>query len=226
MKPRVSVDQGFGIYESVLEQQECWDLLSALANVPRTRAGIRHVLGNPAVLALAHDVRLTELARCFLGAAPFPYRATLFDKSAGSNWLVVWHQDTALPFKSRFTAEGWGPWSVKDGVLYAHSPASALSRLVALCALFLALIVLVCLPMRRSQQPSTPQKSSSASFRLGAFWQCGLCCFIRRRKPRSPPLVASSISSTLTHPLWALVVNLPSPNAAPQRIGFRGCGGA
>ena len=27
---------------------------------------------------------------------------------------------------------GWGPWSVKDGVLYAHAPAAALNRMVAL----------------------------------------------------------------------------------------------
>jgi ectoine hydroxylase-related dioxygenase (phytanoyl-CoA dioxygenase family) len=84
------------------------------------------------VAALAHDVRLADLARAFLGRTPFPYRATLFEKTQSSNWLVVWHQDTALPFKSRFEAKGWGPWSVKEGVLYAHAPASALSRIVAL----------------------------------------------------------------------------------------------
>ena len=27
---------------------------------------------------------------------------------------------------------GWGPWSVKDGVQYAHAPASALEQVVAL----------------------------------------------------------------------------------------------
>jgi len=84
------------------------------------------------VAALAHDSRLADIARTFLATAPIPYRATLFEKSPRSNWLVVWHQDTALPFKSRFVAKGWGPWSVKEGVLYAHAPASALSRIVAL----------------------------------------------------------------------------------------------
>ena len=29
-------------------------------------------------------------------------------------------------------APGWGPWSVKDGVTYAHAPASALSNVLAL----------------------------------------------------------------------------------------------
>jgi ectoine hydroxylase-related dioxygenase (phytanoyl-CoA dioxygenase family) len=60
------------------------------------------------------------------------FKATLFDKSSTANWLVVWHQDTALPLKHRRELPGWGPWSVKEGVIYAHAPASALSRIVAL----------------------------------------------------------------------------------------------
>ena len=61
-----------------------------------------------------------------------PFRATLFDKSPVSNWLVVWHQDTALPFCERRDKSGWGPWSVKDGINYAHAPARALERTIAL----------------------------------------------------------------------------------------------
>ncbi len=61
-----------------------------------------------------------------------PYRATLFDKSPTRNWLVTWHQDTALPLEERRDAPGWGPWSVKFGITYVHAPATALSRVVAL----------------------------------------------------------------------------------------------
>ncbi len=61
-----------------------------------------------------------------------PYRATLFEKSERANWLVVWHQDTALPLVSRFDSQEWGPWSKKVGVLYAHAPAWALERVLAL----------------------------------------------------------------------------------------------
>jgi len=45
---------------------------------------------------------------------------------------VVWHQDTALPLRERRDAPGWGPWSVKDGIAYAHAPASALSKVLAI----------------------------------------------------------------------------------------------
>jgi ectoine hydroxylase-related dioxygenase (phytanoyl-CoA dioxygenase family) len=57
---------------------------------------------------------------------------TSFDKSAQSNWLVVWHQDTALPLREQRDVPGWGPWSTKAGIIYAHAPAAALSRIVAL----------------------------------------------------------------------------------------------
>src|SRR5262249_53495106 len=50
----------------------------------------------------------------------------------GANWLVVWHQDTALPLRRRVELSGWGPWSVKGGVIYAHAPAAALAQVVAL----------------------------------------------------------------------------------------------
>src|SRR5581483_8092955 len=61
-----------------------------------------------------------------------PFRATLFEKSAATNWLIPWHQDTALPLAQRFEQAGWNSWSEKAGVMYAHAPAWALSRIVAL----------------------------------------------------------------------------------------------
>ncbi len=61
-----------------------------------------------------------------------PFRATLFEKSQRANWLVVWYQDTALPLESYIDTPEWGPWSRKAGILYAHAPAWALSRILAL----------------------------------------------------------------------------------------------
>jgi ectoine hydroxylase-related dioxygenase (phytanoyl-CoA dioxygenase family) len=44
----------------------------------------------------------------------------------------VWHQDTALPLRDQRDVAGWGPWSTKADIIYAHAPAAALSRIVAL----------------------------------------------------------------------------------------------
>ena len=98
----------------------------------RSRAGVRHLMSNPVIAALAADSRLIAMATDWLGATTQPFRATLFEKTSQSNWLIPWHQDTALPLESKFDEPGWGPWSEKAGVHYAHAPAWALSRVIAL----------------------------------------------------------------------------------------------
>ena len=127
-------DAGYQITEPILSPQECDDLAVALADIGarRGRAGARHLMTIPAVASLASDVRLVNLASDVLGGPAVPYRATLFEKSGRANWLVVWHQDTALPLVSRVASSEWGPWSVKAGVVYAHAPTWALERVVAL----------------------------------------------------------------------------------------------
>jgi hypothetical protein len=126
--------QGFAIIPDVVSDVSISILLERLsgAHLRRSRAGIRHALQHPAVMEIAQDPRLLDIARGSLGSGAIPFRATLFDKSPLSNWLVVWHQDTALPLRKRLDVEGWGPWSVKDDVVYAHAPASALNQVLAL----------------------------------------------------------------------------------------------
>jgi ectoine hydroxylase-related dioxygenase (phytanoyl-CoA dioxygenase family) len=126
--------RGFAIEPKVISAQEIARLLEKIgaSSLPRSRAGIRHAMKHPGVAALARDSRLLRLAQQVLGPEAFPFRATLFDKSSTANWLVVWHQDTALPLRERHETPGWGPWSVKDGIIYAHAPASALKEVLAL----------------------------------------------------------------------------------------------
>ena len=128
------MERGFAIVPGVLQQTEIVELLKHLigSNLPRSRAGIRHALKNLTVAEFARHSQLTNIAQKVLGKEAFPFRATLFDKSPVSNWLVVWHQDTALPLRERHEALGWGPWSIKNGVYYAHAPASALGQVLAL----------------------------------------------------------------------------------------------
>jgi ectoine hydroxylase-related dioxygenase (phytanoyl-CoA dioxygenase family) len=89
-------------------------------------------MNNPDVSTVANDPRLADLATEILGSRAVPFKATLFEKSEQANWLIAWHQDTALPLSSRFEDNGWGPWSEKGGVTYAHAPTWALARIVAL----------------------------------------------------------------------------------------------
>jgi len=133
LQERVSID-GFAIIPNVLPEREIARLQAMLdqSELPRSRAGMRHAMRNESAASLARDPRLIAMAQDVLGSAALPFRATLFDKSPDSNWLVVWHQDTALPLRERREILGWGPWSIKDGVDYAHAPASALEKVLAL----------------------------------------------------------------------------------------------
>jgi ectoine hydroxylase-related dioxygenase (phytanoyl-CoA dioxygenase family) len=127
-------EQGFALIPRVLGDEILGMLLNELLrdDLSKTRAGIRHAMRFAVVNTLAHDEPLSGIARKILGDKAVPFRATLFDKSATANWLVVWHQDTALPLKERRETPGWGPWSIKEGVQYAHAPAKALQRVLAL----------------------------------------------------------------------------------------------
>ena len=127
-------EAGFAIIPDVIASTEADEALHELnvTQLNRSRAGARHILHHSCVGRLASDPRVLNLAREILGDNAKPFRATLFDKSANSNWLVVWHQDTALPLCEKREVEGWGPWSVKEGIIYAHAPAAALEQVLAL----------------------------------------------------------------------------------------------
>lgn len=124
---------GFAILPDLFSHNEINRLLQQLDTLSpkRSRAGVRHALGVAPVAELARHPAMMDFAFRVLGSNAFPFRATLFDKSQAANWLVVWHQDTALPLQCRQNLHGWGPWSVKDGVNYAHAPAAILEQVLA-----------------------------------------------------------------------------------------------
>jgi ectoine hydroxylase-related dioxygenase (phytanoyl-CoA dioxygenase family) len=126
--------QGFAVIPEILTPNEVDELLDEFGRVdlPHSRAGVRHAMKIPTVATVARAARLMEMVQETLGRNVFPFRATLFDKSPTANWLVVWHQDTALPLQERREVPGWGPWSVKDDVIYAHAPERTLSQVLAL----------------------------------------------------------------------------------------------
>jgi Phytanoyl-CoA dioxygenase (PhyH) len=130
--PEIIERQGFALIPSVFTEAEMDRILDQIDQISprRSRAGVRHTMAISPVADLARA--LLGLACGVLGPSAFPFRATLFDKSPRSNWLVVWHQDTALPLQQSHKAQGWGPWSVKEGVAYAHAPSTALSEILAL----------------------------------------------------------------------------------------------
>lgn len=125
------IEKGYLIEENVLTSRECNAILESLTT-SASRAGERNLMSNPAVAALANDPRLLRLGKRFAECEMVPYKATLFNKTSKANWLVAWHQDTALPVQKFIKREGWSAPSRKAGTLFAQAPASALEKIVAL----------------------------------------------------------------------------------------------
>jgi hypothetical protein len=99
---------GYGVFPNTFSDNEVSALASELSqsSLKRSRAGARHILSVESVRRIANDTRLLDIARAVLGGSAIPFRATLFDKSPSSNWLVVWHQDTALPLSEKVETSG------------------------------------------------------------------------------------------------------------------------
>jgi ectoine hydroxylase-related dioxygenase (phytanoyl-CoA dioxygenase family) len=125
---------GYSIIDGVISSAECDQVITHLNNTfpKRTKAGIRNLMSNELVRKLASDPRLIEITESISGKPLVPFKATLFEKTGKANWLVAWHQDTALPLEKNVEGDGWGPSSVKEGVTFVHAPTCAVSKILAL----------------------------------------------------------------------------------------------
>ncbi len=80
---------------------------------------------------------LKEIGRGMLGVRGFEgqvkcVKAIFFDKNEGANWMVPWHQDLTVCVHRRHDFEGYGPWSVKEGVDCVQPPREVLEGIVTL----------------------------------------------------------------------------------------------
>lgn len=64
--------------------------------------------------------------------APSRFELRSLRSQARQTGLSFGTRDTALPLVAYTESQEWGPWSQKEGVLYAHAPRWALARVLAL----------------------------------------------------------------------------------------------
>jgi hypothetical protein len=96
-----------------------------------TGPGRRVARCDPAVrLLLAEDGAIERLASMHLGERAKPVRLVFFDKTEANNWAVAWHQDRTIAVKARCEVGGFGPWSIKGGVLHVSPPFAVLEQMV------------------------------------------------------------------------------------------------
>jgi ectoine hydroxylase-related dioxygenase (phytanoyl-CoA dioxygenase family) len=119
---------GFGLVRDALPA----DLLGALdEQLPANMHNRRNLLRVPVVRKVAASQAMRSLVEPVLGARCFAARAILFNKLQESNWKVPWHQDVVIAVRERREVEGYGPWSMKDGVPHVRPPAEVLAGMLA-----------------------------------------------------------------------------------------------
>lgn len=127
-RPRLE-EQGWGLVTSRIARPFLGILRDSI--FPTSGAGTRCLQGQPPVAKTAR-ILLRQLAETSLIAANSVAIQTIaFDKPAGTNWKVAWHQDLMFPFARRVTTPGFDLPSKKDGIDYARPPRDVLENLLA-----------------------------------------------------------------------------------------------
>jgi ectoine hydroxylase-related dioxygenase (phytanoyl-CoA dioxygenase family) len=67
-----------------------------------------------------------------LGPECLAVRGIFFNKTRSSNWKVVWHQDVTIAVREHKDVDGFGPWTMKAGVLHVQPPPEVLSGILAI----------------------------------------------------------------------------------------------
>jgi len=125
---------GFCIVEAVLDKHEVQrliELVECQVTVGAGRGGARNLLDVAVLRDLADCIAVAALVEPILGLGAKVVRGTLFDKTSDANWKVPWHQDCTIAVVERLEAEGYGPWSMKAGVVHVQPPAEVLEWMVS-----------------------------------------------------------------------------------------------
>jgi hypothetical protein len=108
------------------------EIALAVANFPSDQPGVR-LQGNSGLRPLlAASGAIGAVAASVLGGDCRPVRAILFDKSQFTNWSLPWHQDRTIVVTERIDVAGFGPWTVKSGLLHVAPPIHVLDEMVTL----------------------------------------------------------------------------------------------
>lgn len=124
-------ERGYEIHRGLLPdihiaqlREEADEVASAAGSVC-----VRHLRGRSEIF---HKLSLSDMVYGIIPWDLRPVRSILFDKTAEENWPVAWHQDLTIAVAGQVHAEGYGPWSQKDGTPHVQPPLSLLRNMMTL----------------------------------------------------------------------------------------------
>ena len=129
-------EHGYAITGPVLSTVEVAHLIALIEQNITTepkRGGVRDIMRRlPELRAVAYQPSVLSLAKQVLRAEPSVVRSTLFDKTDAANWKVPWHQDVTIAVNERVEVKGFGPWSIKEGIVHVQPTTEVLQRIVTI----------------------------------------------------------------------------------------------
>ncbi len=96
-----------------------------------SKAGHR-ISKNADLNAAADNLLKSERITSVIGEGWQCVRAIAFNKSPQSNWSLGWHQDRTIAVQNKADVSGFGPWSIKDGIVHVEPPFELLERMMTL----------------------------------------------------------------------------------------------
>ena len=215
-------EDGAQLFAQVLDEATCVRLEAALAALPSSVPGVR--IGDEPLLKPFLDIAgpIGAIAAAVLGPEARPVRAILFDKTAEQNWALGAHQDRTIVVRERIDADGFGPWTVKSGLIQVEPPFEILERMVTLRVHLDAV-----------DQSNAPLRIVPGSHRLGRLPEAEIervvatfgerRCLAKRGDVwiYAAPIVHASLAADLPRRRRVLQVDY-SADAAPGPLTWRG----
>ena len=134
--------EGFAVLLGLYQPAEVAALLQCLEDAPVSGPNfrrsqdvfaIRNLLGEvPGLWPLLDTAALRALLAELFPSGCHLVKAIYFDKPAGSNWWVAWHQDLMINVNQRADAPGFGPWAQKEGAVAVRPPVAVLENVCTL----------------------------------------------------------------------------------------------
>lgn len=120
---------GYAVAPACLNEETVQRLSAELGETSYAK---RNLLALPVVRELAASGPVRSIAEAVLGKHCFAVKGTFFNKTQESNWKVAWHQDLTIMVRKRKDVAGFGPWTVKEGIVHVQPTAIVLSRILAI----------------------------------------------------------------------------------------------
>jgi hypothetical protein len=122
---------GFAIVSNLLDWSDVEALRAHFESVSPGEHGVRNILDHEMIRSLSNSPKLRGLVDPVLGPDAMAVRGIFFDKLPGANWKVPWHQDLTIAVAERHDVDGYGPWSVKEGIPHVQPPLVVLEQTLA-----------------------------------------------------------------------------------------------